>query len=189
MLHPIVHELTAVLPLSLQGARGDDTGEGTFTKLLLEVLVLVIEFFIVDLQISTLRTFLRSLTGKTRCVLCMFNVILECITFLEFVLLQWFFNETTQLLYLNYNGTGMPPSKTQYVVTNLAVLVNISGSMAAPVQGVTFSNLNFQDTRYTYLDPHGMPSGMNVAGSASMESLSIFRFVYVVSIDISGKLL
>lgn len=73
--------------------------------------------------------------------------------------LQYFYNETTQLLYLWYNGTGAPPSKTQYVVPKLKVLVNITGTQAAPVVGVTLAGLNFRDTAYTYLDPHGMPSG------------------------------
>jgi len=72
---------------------------------------------------------------------------------------EWFFNSTTQLLYLWYNGTGAPPAKTAYVVTNLKVLLNITGTQASPVKGVTLSGLGFRDTAYTYLDPHGMPSG------------------------------
>ena len=31
--------------------------------------------------------------------------------------------------------------------------------MAAPVRRVTIRGLSLRDTRYTYLDPHGMPSG------------------------------
>ena len=41
----------------------------------------------------------------------------------------------------------------------MRVLFNISGSMDAPVQGVTLRGLSLRDTRYTYLDIHGMPSG------------------------------
>jgi hypothetical protein len=53
--------------------------------------------------------------------------------------LQWFYNSTTQQLYLWYNGTGSPPDKNQYVVTSeLKVLLNISGTQAKPVTGVSF---------------------------------------------------
>lgn len=39
------------------------------------------------------------------------------------------------------------------------MLVNISGTQASPVKGVTLSGLGFRDTAYTYMDPHGIPSG------------------------------
>jgi len=72
---------------------------------------------------------------------------------------EWFYNEATSQLFLWYNGTGAPDAKNQYVATNLKVLVNITGTQATPVKDVTFSNLGFRDSAYTYLDPHGMPSG------------------------------
>ena len=45
------------------------------------------------------------------------------------------------------------------VAVCVQVLFNISGTQANPVKGVTLSGLNFRDTAYTYMDPHGMPSG------------------------------
>ncbi len=89
---------------------------------------------------------------------------------------EWFFNESTQLLYLFYNGTGAPPEKTEYVVTNLKVcvynplmtacggpwfdlsmwlpwqvLLNITATQSAPAQGITLSGVGVRDTAYTYL--------------------------------------
>ena len=48
---------------------------------------------------------------------------------------------------------------TQFVVTNLKVLFNITGSQSSPVKGLTLRGIGLRDTAYTYLDPHGMPSG------------------------------
>jgi len=72
---------------------------------------------------------------------------------------EWFFDTATNLLYLWYNSTGAPNPKDLYVATNLKVLFNISGTQAAPVVGVTLAGLGIRDSAYTYLDPHGMPSG------------------------------
>ena len=58
------------------------------------------------------------------------------------VLPQWFYNVTTQHLYLYYNGTGSPPASNQYTVTSdLKVLFNISGVQAQPVENVTLQGL------------------------------------------------
>jgi len=71
---------------------------------------------------------------------------------------EFFYNETTQELYLNYNGTGPPPSSMEVIVPQLSVLVNISGSMWKPVKNVTIQGITFKSTRYTYMEPHGVPS-------------------------------
>ena len=31
--------------------------------------------------------------------------------------------------------------------------------MSKPIKNLAFNGITFKDTRYTYLDPHGMPSG------------------------------
>ena len=45
------------------------------------------------------------------------------------------------------------------MATQARVLFNLTGTQAAPVTGVTIRGLTMRDTRITYLDPHGMPSG------------------------------
>jgi len=72
---------------------------------------------------------------------------------------EWYFNSSTQQLFLWYNGTGAPPADTVFVATNLQVLVNITGTSSSPVVGVALSGLGFRDTAYTYMEPHGLPSG------------------------------
>ena len=41
----------------------------------------------------------------------------------------------------------------------MRVLFNLSGSIEQPVRNITLQGLSLRDTRYTYLDAHGMPSG------------------------------
>mmetsp|Transcript_11963 Transcript_11963/g.27288 ORF Transcript_11963/g.27288 Transcript_11963/m.27288 type:complete len:891 (+) Transcript_11963:48-2720(+) len=72
---------------------------------------------------------------------------------------EFFFNRSTGDLYLFYNGTGAPPSSLDVVVPQAKVLFNVSGTQWNPVSNVTFDGLTFRATRYTYMDPHGVPSG------------------------------
>ena len=72
---------------------------------------------------------------------------------------EFFFDKHTSTLYLFHNGTGAPSTDAEFVVPQLRVLVNMSGSMWDPVVGVTHKGVNFRSTRYTYMDPHGVPSG------------------------------
>ena len=74
---------------------------------------------------------------------------------------EWFFDSNTQMLYFWYNASAgtMPPSDTLYVVPQLKTLIKIQASQDKPAKAITISGVNFRDTCYTYLDPHGMPSG------------------------------
>ena len=74
---------------------------------------------------------------------------------------EWFYDEESKTLYFFYNATSgtEPPSDTLYVVTQLKTLIYINGSMADPVEDIIIRGVGFRDTAYTYMDPHGMPSG------------------------------
>ena len=74
---------------------------------------------------------------------------------------EWFYDEKTKTLYFYYNASSgtKPPADTQYVVPMLKVLINATSSQATPIKGLSIRGINFRDTAYTYLDPHGMPSG------------------------------
>merc|ERR1712032_455337 len=71
---------------------------------------------------------------------------------------EFFFDKKSSDLYLYYNGTGAPPDSMEVVVPQLRTLVNISGSQWNPVRNLTISGLTFKSARYTYMDPHGVPS-------------------------------
>jgi hypothetical protein len=47
----------------------------------------------------------------------------------------------------------------EFVATQHAVLFNISGTAADPAHHIAIRGLVLRDTRYTYMDAHGMPSG------------------------------
>lgn len=64
----------------------------------------------------------------------------------------------TEKLYYFFNTTGIPDN-VEWVATKTRVLFNITGTKTLPVTDVTIRGLTLRDTRITYLDPHGMPSG------------------------------
>eukprot|EP00039_Didymoeca_costata_P026545 m.16129 g.16129 ORF g.16129 m.16129 type:complete len:957 (+) comp5588_c0_seq1:70-2940(+) len=76
---------------------------------------------------------------------------------------EWFYNESTKILYYNFNGTN-PTGTENMVATKTKVLFNITGSMTNPVKDFAIKGFEIRDTAYTYLgtdpaDIHGMPSG------------------------------
>ena len=73
---------------------------------------------------------------------------------------EYFFDVRTRKIYYNPNSTSAGPTGLEsWVATRTRVLVDISGTQAEPVRDVTIQGLSFRDSRATYLDPHGMPSG------------------------------
>lgn len=72
---------------------------------------------------------------------------------------EWFYDGKSKMLYFWYNGTGAPPKNTVFEVTNLKTLFNVTGTHTNPLKNVSFKGVMFKDTAYTYMDPHGMPSG------------------------------
>jgi len=72
---------------------------------------------------------------------------------------EYFFNKTTQSLFVFHNGTGAPPSANgAFVVPTQQVLVNLTGTQWNPVRDVAFTNIRFEATAPTYMERHGVPS-------------------------------
>lgn len=71
---------------------------------------------------------------------------------------EFFYDKSTQNLFFYYNGTGAPPVDATFVVPQLRTLVNLTGTQWNPVRGVTHSGITYTAARYTYMDPHGVPS-------------------------------
>lgn len=80
------------------------------------------------------------------------NILEECDSPNEF-----FFDEKTKELYYFFNETS--DMSADLVATQTRVLFNLTGTMSNPVKDITIRGLTMRDTRITYLDPHGMPSG------------------------------
>ena len=74
---------------------------------------------------------------------------------------EWFFNESTKELYLWHNATvgTPPPTDGSISATQTKWLFNITGTHAAPVANISLLGIGLRDTAYTYMDPHGIPSG------------------------------
>ena len=87
---------------------------------------------------------------------------------------EWFFDKDSKTLYFYYNATsGSTPSKdTLYVVPILKTLIQVQASQDNPAKGITIRGVNFRDTAYTYMDPHGMPSG----GDWGLERMGVLFF-------------
>ena len=71
---------------------------------------------------------------------------------------EFFFDEKEEKLYYFFNNTK-PTGKEEWVATKTRVLFNLTGTKDEPVTDVTIKGVTMRDTRITYLDPHGMPSG------------------------------
>jgi len=72
---------------------------------------------------------------------------------------EYFYDASTAKLYFCLNGTGAPPASSTFVATFLKTLFSIQGSQSAPVKNLKFQGLKFQNSAYTYMDAHGVPSG------------------------------
>ena len=58
-----------------------------------------------------------------------------------------------------HNGTGAPPASLEFEAVTTKVLLNFSGTQTKPITNVSVRGITLRDTAYTYLDPHGAPSG------------------------------
>ncbi len=87
---------------------------------------------------------------------------------------EWFFDKSSKTLYFFYNDTSgkTPPNDTLYVVPVLKTLINIQATQDNPAKQITIRGINFRDTAYTYMDPHGMPSG----GDWALERMGVLYF-------------
>jgi len=72
---------------------------------------------------------------------------------------EFFFDRRTKKLYLWYNGTGAPSSDLRVVTPQRQVLLNITGTQWNPVKDVKITGISFEASAYTYMNPHGVPSG------------------------------
>ena len=76
---------------------------------------------------------------------------------------EWFFNESTRTLYYQPNATainattGLPTG--EFVSTGAKVLINVTGTQRQPVRNLSIAGLTLRDASFTYMDPHGLPSG------------------------------
>ena len=84
---------------------------------------------------------------------------------------EWFFDGATSTLYVVANASDATPlDRLAFVVPRLATLLEVRGGATrgaanataiatAIAKGVTIRGVGFRDTRYTYLDEWGIPSG------------------------------
>lgn len=82
---------------------------------------------------------------------------------------EFFWDKHAQKLYYYHNSTDevpMPPLTTDadYDVPQLSTLFNLTAvSRWQPIRNVTIRGITMTGTRYTYLDPHGVPSAGDMA--------------------------
>jgi hypothetical protein len=72
---------------------------------------------------------------------------------------EWHFDAATGELTWFFNATSGTPPPAAVVATSLQSLVRVVGTAAAPARGITLAGLGFRDTAYSFMEPHGMPSG------------------------------
>jgi hypothetical protein len=74
---------------------------------------------------------------------------------------EFYYDSKTSKLYLFYNSSTTadapftpPPAALGFIAPQIPMLVNVSGTQANPVKGVSFAGITFSSTRYTYMGPH-----------------------------------
>lgn len=74
---------------------------------------------------------------------------------------EWFFDPTTNKLYIWYNDTSgtPPPTSTTFVATQHKELIGIRGSQGTPVKDITIRGIGFRDAARTFMEPWAPPSG------------------------------
>lgn len=74
---------------------------------------------------------------------------------------EWFYDVDTKMLYFFHNASSKDqhPANDSFVVPVLKTLLSVQASQDSPAKDITIKGLKFRDTVYTYMDPHGMPSG------------------------------
>ena len=72
---------------------------------------------------------------------------------------EYYYDEDTSQLYYAPNSTsaGPPTGKFEAVVNQ--TIVKLVGTQQHPVEDVRFEGVTFRDSAYTYMEPHGVPSG------------------------------
>ena len=64
---------------------------------------------------------------------------------------RYFHDAAAQALYYTFNGTERPSGEERLALTTTKVLLNVSGSMEAPVTNVAIQGVVFRDAALTYL--------------------------------------
>ena len=81
---------------------------------------------------------------------------------------EWFYSPAagTLLLWHNASSGTPPPTASNPLLPGTGVeaplarvLLNLTGTPTAPVRNVSLLGLGFRDSRSTFMDPHGVPSG------------------------------
>jgi len=73
--------------------------------------------------------------------------------------MEWFYDAASGKLHFVNNGTGPPLADMIFEAVTTKVLLNYTGSQAAPIRNVSIRGMAVRDTAPTFLDPHGAPSG------------------------------
>jgi len=102
---------------------------------------------------------------------------------------EYFFDAKNQKLYYYFNGSN--PDAEFFVATNSRVLFNVTGSMDNPIRNTKIQGLKIIDTRFTYLDPHGLPSGgdwaLQRSGAITVQNVDGFTIHNNVLTNIDGN--
>ena len=72
---------------------------------------------------------------------------------------EWHVDATTRTLTIAFNGSDTHDGSETLVAAQLAELVRVTGSRAAPVVGITLSGLTFAHTLTDFFLPYTVPSG------------------------------
>lgn len=95
---------------------------------------------------------------------------------------EFFFDTATRELLYVFN-TSKSPSSVVFESTELKVLLSIKGgNKETPARDILIQGIEFRDAAYTFMDPHGMPSG----GDWGLQRSGALLFENTVDVLVEG---
>ena len=97
---------------------------------------------------------------------------------------EWFYDPSTQALYLYTNETSglPPPAATLFEVPLLASLLRIDATQGAPARNISLMGLGFKDSAPSFMSLHAVPSG----GDWALERIAAVLAEGVEGLQVSG---
>eukprot|EP01063_Lacrimia_lanifica_P013035 TRINITY_DN196_c0_g1_i2.p1 TRINITY_DN196_c0_g1~~TRINITY_DN196_c0_g1_i2.p1 ORF type:complete len:793 (+),score=349.08 TRINITY_DN196_c0_g1_i2:64-2442(+) len=74
---------------------------------------------------------------------------------------EFFHDKRASKLYFYHNASNYapPPAEAEYLAPQLLSLFNLTSTRWNPIKDVTIRGLKLTGTRFSYMEPHGVPSG------------------------------
>ena len=103
---------------------------------------------------------------------------------------EFFYNQTTGLLYFYFNNTQQSSPPNELVIPNLKVLINMTSTQWNPIKNISHENIRYQSTSITYMERHAVPSAGDWAlarfGAIFLQGTELIHFQHCIFDRLDG---